>query len=146
MHRQALLVYKNGLACRFCQQCTKLHRIEHFDGVKRGCRRRLQQRKLRRRELSNFRRNHSPEVHSQVMDGKQIGRNSSNEASSEISSTPQDYCEGVTGKSNSHKLGAPFPDLLLLQSVNEWEAAFLASSCCHICLSGQPCNMCPRGS
>lgn len=41
-HEKAMTVHVNGAASRFCQQCTKFHAIDNFDGNNRGCRKRLQ--------------------------------------------------------------------------------------------------------
>ena len=50
-HRRAVTVDMDGVPSRFCQQCTLIHPLNHFDGAKRGCRRRL--------ELRNSRYGHS---------------------------------------------------------------------------------------
>ena len=46
-HRRAEEVDFEGVASRYCQQCTKFHPLIEFDGKKRGCRRRLEGHNLR---------------------------------------------------------------------------------------------------
>mmetsp|Transcript_4693 Transcript_4693/g.11386 ORF Transcript_4693/g.11386 Transcript_4693/m.11386 type:complete len:201 (-) Transcript_4693:499-1101(-) len=55
-HRRALVVDVNGVKSRFCQQCTRMHPLHEFDGAKRGCRKRLKQRNLRRQTSNNLTR------------------------------------------------------------------------------------------
>ena len=43
-HRQALKLQMDGFEGRFCQQCSRVHKIECFDGSRRGCRKRLRRR------------------------------------------------------------------------------------------------------
>ena len=40
-HRHALKIQMDGFEGRFCQQCSRVHNIERFDGSRRGCRSRL---------------------------------------------------------------------------------------------------------
>jgi len=49
-HEKAMTVHVNGAASRFCQQCTKFHAIDNFDGNNRGCRKRLQKHNERRKQ------------------------------------------------------------------------------------------------
>lgn len=41
-HQRAKVLVVDGAEHRFCQQCTRLHPIDAFDGNKRGCRSRLE--------------------------------------------------------------------------------------------------------
>jgi hypothetical protein len=51
-HQRALVVEcGNGRVMRFCQQCTRLHTLDRFDGDKRGCRESLARQNSRRQSL-----------------------------------------------------------------------------------------------
>ncbi|CAO2831820.1 unnamed protein product [Amaranthus hypochondriacus] len=50
MHSKSPLVIVNGLEQRFCQQCSRFHRLPEFDQGKRSCRRRLAGHNERRRK------------------------------------------------------------------------------------------------
>jgi len=52
-HQRAKVLVVEGAEHRFCQQCTRLHPIDAFDGNKRGCRSRLERHNKRRR-LANI--------------------------------------------------------------------------------------------
>ena len=43
-HRRALVLEMKGFRGRFCQQCSRVHSLDRFDGNKRGCRDRLMRR------------------------------------------------------------------------------------------------------
>eukprot|EP00873_Tetraselmis_striata_P009461 jgi/Tetstr1/429725/TSEL_019618.t1 len=47
-HQRALSVECEGRLMRFCQQCTRLHTMDRYDGDKRSCRERLERHKRRR--------------------------------------------------------------------------------------------------
>jgi len=47
-HRFAVEMDMNGVPSRYCQQCTRVHALTEFDGLKRGCRRRLNRHNMRR--------------------------------------------------------------------------------------------------
>uniref|UniRef100_A0A061QJ55 Squamosa promoter binding protein 2 n=1 Tax=Tetraselmis sp. GSL018 TaxID=582737 RepID=A0A061QJ55_9CHLO len=55
-HRRALVVAMDGFSTRYCQQCARFHRLEEFDGEKRGCRKRLERHNLRRKRKSIVKR------------------------------------------------------------------------------------------
>lgn len=46
-HQRALSVECEGRLMRFCQQCTRLHTMDRYDGDKRSCRERLERHKRR---------------------------------------------------------------------------------------------------
>eukprot|EP00873_Tetraselmis_striata_P016575 jgi/Tetstr1/436839/TSEL_025616.t1 len=48
VHQKADSVDVAGVEHRFCQQCTRLHPLDLFDGDKRGCRKRLERHNRRR--------------------------------------------------------------------------------------------------
>jgi len=48
-HIKALTLHQNGVAKRFCQQCSRLHDVTEFDGKRRSCIKRLQLHKQRQR-------------------------------------------------------------------------------------------------
>ena len=47
-HRHALKLQMDGYEGRFCQQCSRVHNIDRFDGSRRGCRSRLLSRRRRK--------------------------------------------------------------------------------------------------
>mmetsp|Transcript_2429 Transcript_2429/g.7026 ORF Transcript_2429/g.7026 Transcript_2429/m.7026 type:complete len:389 (+) Transcript_2429:122-1288(+) len=49
-HRRSMVLDMRGYLGRFCQQCSRVHNLDRFDGDKRGCRDRLQRRIVRRRK------------------------------------------------------------------------------------------------
>ncbi|KAI4343398.1 hypothetical protein L6164_010750 [Bauhinia variegata] len=49
-HSKSPKVLVNGLERRFCQQCSRFHRLSEFDDKKRSCRRRLSDHNARRRK------------------------------------------------------------------------------------------------
>ncbi|KAL9452487.1 hypothetical protein AB3S75_008303 [Citrus x aurantiifolia] len=51
-HAKAPVVRVEGLAQRFCQQCSRFHELSEFDDTKRSCRRRLAGHNERRRKSS----------------------------------------------------------------------------------------------
>ncbi|GAB2224295.1 hypothetical protein Drorol1_Dr00005048 [Drosera rotundifolia] len=50
VHAKATSVVVHGLHQRFCQQCSRFHRVNEFDEAKRSCRRRLAGHNERRRK------------------------------------------------------------------------------------------------
>ncbi|KAL9273936.1 Squamosa promoter-binding protein 1-like protein [Drosera capensis] len=50
VHAKATSVVLHGLHQRFCQQCSRFHRVNEFDEAKRSCRRRLAGHNERRRK------------------------------------------------------------------------------------------------
>ncbi|KAL7121056.1 hypothetical protein ACP275_02G159900 [Erythranthe tilingii] len=52
MHAKAPVVVVLGIQQRFCQQCSRFHRVGEFDETKRSCRRRLAGHNERRRKTS----------------------------------------------------------------------------------------------
>ncbi|EYU31933.1 hypothetical protein ABFS82_02G145000 [Erythranthe guttata] len=52
MHAKAPVVVVLGIQQRFCQQCSRFHRVAEFDETKRSCRRRLAGHNERRRKTS----------------------------------------------------------------------------------------------
>ncbi|KAE8723026.1 Squamosa promoter-binding protein 1 [Hibiscus syriacus] len=52
-HAKAPVVRIAGIHQRFCQQCSRFHKISEFDKTKRSCRRRLAGHNERRRKISS---------------------------------------------------------------------------------------------
>ncbi|ERN09897.1 hypothetical protein AMTRI_Chr06g171830 [Amborella trichopoda] len=50
VHAKTPMVRVNGIEQRFCQQCSRFHRLEEFDEGKRSCRKRLDGHNRRRRK------------------------------------------------------------------------------------------------
>ncbi|CAH8381702.1 unnamed protein product [Eruca vesicaria subsp. sativa] len=66
-HSKCPNVTVNGVDCRFCQQCSRLHDVSEFDEKKRSCRKRLSHHNARRRKSQGF----SPSNPERVYDHRQ---------------------------------------------------------------------------
>jgi len=56
LHRREDEVDMNGVPSRYCQQCTRFHPLSEFDGLKHGCRKRLDRHNLRRKRKNASKR------------------------------------------------------------------------------------------
>uniref|UniRef100_A0A061SNC3 SBP-type domain-containing protein n=1 Tax=Tetraselmis sp. GSL018 TaxID=582737 RepID=A0A061SNC3_9CHLO len=63
-HQNMDSVMVDGIRQRFCQQCTKLHPLQMFEGQRRGCKKRLDRHNERRRLRKKL--THALEQHSKL--------------------------------------------------------------------------------
>mmetsp|Transcript_9678 Transcript_9678/g.24654 ORF Transcript_9678/g.24654 Transcript_9678/m.24654 type:complete len:620 (-) Transcript_9678:400-2259(-) len=53
-HQRCDSVPLRGQEFRFCQQCTRMHTLDRFDGAKRGCRQKLSRHNFRRKQKTVY--------------------------------------------------------------------------------------------
>ncbi|KAL7158459.1 hypothetical protein ABFS83_02G144700 [Erythranthe nasuta] len=74
MHAKAPVVVVLGIQQRFCQQCSRFHRVAEFDETKRSCRRRLAGHNERRRKTSLLDNHNNQHHHSHKLSLQGIRR------------------------------------------------------------------------